>query len=95
MRHGASPSTCACRRTIWNRACRLLRGFPPKDGAGASSLSHYRFEFANKLTKNNKLLLAFDALVLSEAVGREMSLGKIMHGDSHATLKVKLTSLGQ
>ena len=30
----------------------------------------YRFEFANKLTKQHKLLLAFDALVFSEAVGR-------------------------
>ena len=53
----------------------------------------YRFEFANKLTKNDKLLLAFDALLFSEAVGREVSLGKIMHGDSHATLKVKTPSL--
>ena len=53
----------------------------------------YRFEFANKLTKQHKLLLAFDALVFSEAVGREVSLGKIMHGDSRATLKVKISSL--
>ena len=33
----------------------------------------YRFEFANKLTREHKLLLAFDALVLSEAVGREVN----------------------
>ena len=49
----------------------------------------YRFEFANKITKSHKLSLAFDAHVLSEAAGREVSLGKIMHGDSQATLKVK------
>jgi predicted RecB family nuclease len=49
----------------------------------------YRFEFANKLTKEHKLLLAFDALLLSEAIGHEVPLGKIVHGDSHATLKVK------
>ena len=53
----------------------------------------YRFQFTNKLTKNDKLSLAFDALVLSEAIGRDVSLGKIMHGDGHATLKVKLSSL--
>jgi predicted RecB family nuclease len=53
----------------------------------------YHFEFANKITKNHKLSLAFDALVLSEAVGREVSLGKITHGNDHATLKVKLSSL--
>jgi predicted RecB family nuclease len=50
----------------------------------------YRFEFANKLAKEHKLLLAFDALLLSEALGREVNLGKIVHGDSHAMLKVKI-----
>jgi predicted RecB family nuclease len=53
----------------------------------------YRFEFANKLAKKHKLLIAFDALLLSEAVGREVNLGKIMHGDSYATLKVKTPTL--
>jgi predicted RecB family nuclease len=49
----------------------------------------YSFEFANKLTKKHKLLLTFDALLLSEVVGREVNVGKIVHGDSHAVLKVK------
>ena len=66
----------------------------PSEGRGRSlQFVARRFEFANKLTKNDKLLLAFDALVLSEAVGRKVSLGKITHGDNHATLKVKLSSL--
>ena len=45
-----------------------------------------RFTFFNKLTKDDRLLVAFDALVLSEVLGREVSLGKIIHGDSHASL---------
>jgi hypothetical protein len=45
----------------------------------------YRFQFSNKVAKNDKLMLAFDALQLSAAVGREVSLGKIIHGDGHAT----------
>jgi len=66
----------------------------PSEGRGRSlQFVARRFEFANKLTKNDKLLLAFDALVLSEAVGRKVPLGKITHGDNHATLKVKLSSL--
>jgi hypothetical protein len=32
----------------------------------------YRFEFSNKLTKQHKLMLAFDALVLSDAIGRDI-----------------------
>ena len=50
----------------------------------------FLFEFANKLTRQHKLLVAFDGLVLSEAVGRAVTLGKIMHGDSRATLKMKI-----
>ncbi|HEV7376654.1 MAG TPA: Dna2/Cas4 domain-containing protein, partial [Pyrinomonadaceae bacterium] len=40
-----------------------------------------------------KLSLAFDALVLSEALGCEAAFGKVIHGDRHDTLKVELTSL--
>ena len=92
-RLGASLSTCACERTSWNRACRLWKRCPPKDGAGPSSSSHIVSNSPTNSPKTHKLSLAFDALVLSEAVGREVSLGKIMHGDGHATLKVKLSSL--
>src|SRR5207244_554611 len=53
----------------------------------------YRFEFSNKLTRKHKLMLAFDALVLSDAIGRNIPLGKIIHGDRSATLNVKTSSL--
>lgn len=34
-----------------------------------------RFVYTNKCTKDDKLLLAFDALVLSEVFGREVGIG--------------------
>jgi hypothetical protein len=40
-----------------------------------------------------ELVLCEDAHVLSEALGREVSVGKITHGNNQATLKVKLSSL--
>jgi len=40
-----------------------------------------RFNYRNKLPKDDKLLLAFDAFVLSETLGRDIALGKIIHGD--------------
>jgi predicted RecB family nuclease len=52
-----------------------------------------RFIYHNKLTKDDKLLLAFEALVLSETLGRAVNLGKIIHGDDRATLKVKTPAL--
>jgi len=66
----------------------------PSEGRGRpAQFIPYRFEFVNKLAKKHRLLLAFDALLLSEAVGREVNLGTIVHGDSHATLKVKTPTL--
>jgi predicted RecB family nuclease len=52
-----------------------------------------RFIFANKLTKDDRLLLAFDAFVLSQALGREIAGGQIIHGEDHAALKVKTSTL--
>jgi predicted RecB family nuclease len=51
-----------------------------------------RFIFRNKLTKDDKLLLAFDAFLLSESLGREVTVGKIIHGDDHTTLRVKTSA---
>ncbi len=53
----------------------------------------YRFEYSNKLTKRHKLMLTFDALVLSGATGRNIRLGKIIHGDRSTTLNVKTLPL--
>jgi predicted RecB family nuclease len=65
----------------------------PSEGHGSPvQFIPYRFEFVNKLAKEHKLLLAFDALLLSEALGRVVNQGKIVHGDSHATLKMKTSA---
>jgi predicted RecB family nuclease len=65
----------------------------PAEGRGKpAQFIPTRFVFTNKLTKDDRLLVAFDAFVLSEMLGREVSLGKIIHGDSHATLKVKTSA---
>jgi CRISPR/Cas system-associated exonuclease Cas4 (RecB family) len=64
------------------------------EGRGkAAQFVPIRFIFTNKLGKDGKLLLAFDAVVLSEELGREVSVGKIVHGDDHTTHKVKTTAL--
>ena len=52
------------------------------------------FLFTNKLSKDNKLLLALDAFVALEiAETFEVSVGRIIHGDDHATLKVKTSAM--
>jgi len=49
--------------------------------------------YTNKLGKDEKLLLAFDAFVLASVIGRDAHIGRIIHGDNHASLKVKTSKL--
>jgi len=66
----------------------------PSEGRGRpAQFIPIRFIFTNKLAKDDKLWLAFDAFALSAALGREIGRGKIIHGDDHATLKVKTLAL--
>ena len=66
----------------------------PSEGRGkAAQFIPIRFIYRNKLTKDDKLLATFDALVLSEMLGRKVGVAKIIHGDDHATLKVKTAPL--
>jgi predicted RecB family nuclease len=68
----------------------------PSKGRGApAQFIPIRFIARNKLTKDDKLLIAFDALALSEVTGGAISLGKIVHGDNHVTAKVKIPTLAQ
>jgi predicted RecB family nuclease len=64
-----------------------------EDGDKSDQFVPVRFVANNKLSKNDKLLLAYDTLVLSEAVGQEVDIGKIVHGDDRTALEVKTSAL--
>ena len=51
-----------------------------------------RFIHTNKLSKHDRLLLAFDAFVLSEMLGRNVSHGKIIHGDNHKAVRARTSA---
>jgi hypothetical protein len=57
-------------------------------GDKSESLIPIRFINTNKVHKHDKLSLAFDALALSQMLGREIGVGKIICGDDHARLTV-------
>jgi len=52
-----------------------------------------RFIPTEKTRKIDKLLLAFDALALSDYFGKVPSFGRIMHSSAHKVVKVNLDSL--
>ncbi|OGA43453.1 MAG: hypothetical protein A3G24_12640 [Betaproteobacteria bacterium RIFCSPLOWO2_12_FULL_62_13] len=66
----------------------------PSAGRGkAAQFIPIRFVWTNKVGRDDKLLLAFDALALSKMLGRDAPAGKIIHGDDYAVLKVKTSGL--
>jgi len=71
----------------------LLEQVPSQGGHKPAQLIPTRFVFASKLTRNDKLLLGFDAFVLSERLRCDVGFGKIIHGKEHTTMKVKTSLL--
>jgi len=66
----------------------------PTEGRGKpAQFVPIRFVANNKLTKLDKLLVAFDTHILAEIFKRQISCGKIIHGDGFSTLKVKASVL--
>jgi hypothetical protein len=66
----------------------------PSEGRGkAAQFVPIRFIYRNKLTWNDRLLVAFDTLALSKVVGREIGIAKIIHGDDRAVADVNTSSL--
>lgn len=52
-----------------------------------------RYVPENKLSKTHKLMAAFDALVISRALGEKIGTGMIIHGDKGAVFTVKAHAL--
>ena len=74
-------------------SCHAVERIPSAGRGRAAQFVPIRFVFSNKLNRHDKLLLAFDALVISKVLGREVTLGRIVYGDDHLTLKVKVSAL--
>lgn len=76
---------------VWVIEARLhaIERVPSEGRSKPTKLIPIRFAFRNKLDNDARMMLAFDALVLSKVLGRPIGLGKIIHGEEQATLKVK------
>src|SRR5207244_7986870 len=74
-------------------SCHAVEQIPSAGRGRTAQFVPIRFVSRNKLHRDDKLLLALDARVLSEVLRRGVSLGKIMYGENYATLKVKTSAL--
>ncbi len=71
----------------------VVQRVPPELRGKNSQYVPIRFIFRNKLTIEDKLTLAFDAIVLSRTLGHSASYGKIVHGNGNCISRVKIPNL--
>jgi predicted RecB family nuclease len=65
----------------------------PSGRGKATQFIPIHFAFANKLTLDDKLFLAFDAFALSKMIGRDIRIGKIIYGDNRSSSTIKVSAL--
>lgn len=86
-------ANCVARSHNLESTIHAVERITPKEPDKSVQFIPIRFIYTNNIPKDDKLLLAFDALILAETIGSEVSLGKIIHGDDYSTLKVKTAAL--
>ncbi len=62
-------------------------------GRNRHRLTPIRFVLEKRITRKHRLLLAFDGLVLNHALGRPISVGRLIHGEHYAAQAVALPPL--
>jgi predicted RecB family nuclease len=72
-----------------------VQRIPPKGARKAPQLVPIRFVPTNKLTRSDKLMAGFDALVLSKAFDIKVDVANIIHGSQWRTLKLKTNTLSR
>jgi predicted RecB family nuclease len=73
----------------------LVQRISPKGLNKSSEFVPIRFVPANKLSRFDKVVAAFDAFVLLKASGLKVGVAKIIHGDKGAVFKVKANLLSR
>ena len=74
-------------------AIHMVERFPPEGRSRSNQLIPIQLNSRNKLSRDDKLLLAFDAFVLSKQIGCDVRIGKIIHGDDRIIMKVNTSAL--
>jgi len=73
----------------------VVQQIPSEGTSKASQLVPIRFVHCNRLSRSNKLMAGFDALVLSKALNIKIGLAKIIYGDHAATFKLRTNTVSR
>ena len=73
----------------------VVQRVPQKGANSSAQLVPIRFVPANKLTNYDKIVAAFEALVLAKSFGEKVSVAKIVHGEKRSVFTVKANLLSR
>jgi hypothetical protein len=103
-----SPNTNQLQRLPWNLAVNsvictqgletsidVIECLSTDDQGKTIQCMPYSFLWANKLSRTDKLLLAYNAHVLTKSMGCSIGSGKIIHGDHQIGTKVKTADFAE
>lgn len=78
----------------WEARIQVVQRIPPEAPNSSTQLVPFRFVPTCKLSNADKMMAAFDALVLAKSLGVKVGVAKIVHGEkwSVSTVKVNLLS---
>lgn len=79
----------------WEARIQVVQRIPPEAPNSPTQLVPIRFVPANKLSNSDKMVAAFEALVLAKSLGIKVGVAKIIHGEKYSVFTVKANLLSR
>ncbi len=79
----------------WEASLQVVQRIPPGGTNPSAQLVLIRFVPDNKLSNSDKMVAAFEALVLAKSIGAKVGVAKIVHGEKWSVLTVKANMLSR
>ena len=79
----------------WEARIQVVQRIPPEAPNSSTQLVPIRFVPANKLSNSDKMVAAFEALVLAKSLGIKVGVAKIIHGEKYSVFTVKANLLSR
>src|SRR3989338_11424896 len=77
----------------WEASLQVVQRIPPEGTNSSAQLVLIRFVPDNKLTNLDKMVAAFEALVLAKSLGIKAGVAKIVHGEKGSIFSVRVNLL--
>lgn len=79
----------------WEASIQVVQRVSPAGSDSSVQLVPIRFVSANKLTNSDKMVAAFETMVLAKSLGVKIGVAKIVHGEKFSVFTVKANMLSR